>query len=118
LYVKGTQAFCIYPFQDPSWFLLLLWKLRTGRADHENLLYNIVIRETKTIYKGKRIMTQYQLLSGEKRLDFRYKRDGSYTNCPNKRRGSCPEPVPERKGKKCPSCGMFRSLANKCFCNS
>jgi hypothetical protein len=62
----------------------------------------------------------YQTLNGTVRNDFRFVKDGDYTNRPAiartiRRAG---KNVTVRSGQTCPSCGMKRSVTNKCECNS
>jgi hypothetical protein len=61
----------------------------------------------------------YYNLQNEKKEDFRFNRKGAYNN-------ETPIPRPFRKkmkveakrGRVCPGCGIQRSVANKCECNS
>jgi len=62
----------------------------------------------------------YQDLNGTVRNDFRFMKDGAYTD-----RAAIPRTIRRtgtagtiRSGKTCPSCGMKRSVMNKCECNS
>jgi hypothetical protein len=66
-------------------------------------------------------MSEYFLLNGDKKFDFRYNKDDEYVDNPP----SIPQhPFRKKNVKretsspgKCPSCGMLRSRTNKCFCN-
>jgi hypothetical protein len=62
----------------------------------------------------------YQTLNGTVRNDYRFVKDGSYTDraaLPRTiRRAASSQTV--RSGMTCPSCGMKRSVTNKCECNS
>lgn len=62
----------------------------------------------------------YQDLQGTVRNDFRFVKDGSYTD-----RAAAPRPMRRaakhgqvRSGKVCIGCGTVRSVTNKCECNS
>lgn len=62
------------------------------------------------------MLSQYPIKG---KVDFRYNRKGEYHNLP------ASNIYPRKKGKGdtklgklCPSCGMTRSLSNKCECNS
>ena len=61
----------------------------------------------------------YQKLNGTVCNDFRFVKDGSYTD-----RNALPRgfrrsgPAPARTGRVCIACGMVRSVTNKCECNS
>jgi hypothetical protein len=62
----------------------------------------------------------YQKLDGTVRNDYRFMKDGSYTDrdaLPRKiRRSGVAGKV--RSGKVCVACGTVRSVTNKCECNS
>lgn len=61
----------------------------------------------------------YTTLNGTVRRDFRYVKDGSYTDRAALPRGFRKAGnVQERTGKVCVGCGMVRSVLNKCECNS
>lgn len=62
----------------------------------------------------------YQNLQGTVRNDYRYLRDGSYTD-----RAAAPRPMRRaakistvRTGPVCIACKTIRSVTNKCECNS
>jgi hypothetical protein len=62
----------------------------------------------------------YYTVSGDKKVDYRFHRDGSYDNIvvedsPLRRRK---KEKTIRRGGICPSCGLMRSVSNKCDCNS
>jgi len=62
----------------------------------------------------------YQDLNGTVRNDFRFMKDGAYTDraaSPFKF-GRSKQVQTVRSGKVCPGCGMVRSVTNKCECNS
>lgn len=64
----------------------------------------------------------YQKLDGTVRNDYRFVKDGSYTDRNTLKRnifgrkGFVEKKV--RTGNVCVSCGMVRSVTNKCDCNS
>lgn len=62
----------------------------------------------------------YQTLNGTVRNDYRFMKDGAYTD-----RAAIPRTIRRtaktgtvRSGKVCIGCGMVRSVTNKCECNS
>jgi len=62
----------------------------------------------------------YQKLDGTVHNDYRFVPDGTYTDR-NSRPFSFGKKGSEgkvRKGTVCPSCGMVRSVMNRCDCNS
>jgi len=63
----------------------------------------------------------YINLSNETKLDFRFNRSGEYHNDPSVAKPFRKATKADRndlRGKTCPSCGVTRSMMNKCECNS
>jgi len=64
----------------------------------------------------------YYNLQGEKKYDYGYTKEGTYHivvpgGTPTLRRKQSTDRN-DLRGKKCPSCGLTRSMMNKCDCNS
>lgn len=68
-------------------------------------------------------MSTYTTVDGRTRTDFRFNKEGVYHNTPA-RTSAAPTRFDNygvrivRHGNICPSCGLQRSRANKCECNS
>jgi hypothetical protein len=66
-------------------------------------------------------VSTYTTPSGVTNSDYRYNQSGTYHNNPTQQGGHGYRKATKRQsgpGKVCPGCGLQRSRANRCECNS